>query len=81
MTLAVLVPYTRIPTDALLGLLQDFAIQAGTDYGEVELDLPARVEIIRRQMQSGEAVLIFFPSDESFQIVTAQEAKLMGLVS
>lgn len=78
MSLPVFIPYRRISVDALQGLLEDFATRAGTDYGELELTLNARVEMIRSQLEAGGAVLAYLPLDDSLQIVTVEEAKRMG---
>ncbi|RYZ87344.1 MAG: YheU family protein [Moraxellaceae bacterium] len=80
MTSAVVVPCSRIPAETLQLLLEDFATREGTDYGDTELDLSARVQIIQRQLQSGDAVLIYAPCDESLQIVTLRDAKAKGLI-
>lgn len=76
----IFISYGRIPGDSLQGLLEDFATRAGTDYGELELTLNARVEMIRGQLESGTAVLAYLPLDDSVQIVSFAEAKKMGFV-
>jgi uncharacterized protein YheU (UPF0270 family) len=77
--LPVLIPFGRLDAQTLQRLLEDFATRDGTDYGETELSLAARVELIHQQVKRGEAKLVFFPQDESLQIVSAREAKNMGL--
>ncbi len=77
--LPVLVPFERLDGETLQRMLEDFATRDGTDYGETELSLNARVQIIHRQLRSGEAKLVFYPGDESLQLITAQEAKRLGL--
>jgi uncharacterized protein len=81
MNTPVFVPLNRVPAETLQGLLEDFATRAGTDYGDKELDLAARVDMIRRQLHAGEAVLMYLPMDELLHIVTRQEAKSMGFRS
>ncbi|HEY6529580.1 MAG TPA: YheU family protein [Cellvibrionaceae bacterium] len=80
MTSAIVVPHSRIPAETLQCLLEDFATREGTDYGDIELDLTMRVDIIRRQLQNGDAVLIYALLDESLQIITLRDAKAMGIV-
>lgn len=77
--LPVLVPHTQIDVETLQRMLEDFATRDGTDYGETELTLPARVQLIHLQLKRGEAKLVYFPQDESVQLVSAQQAKALGL--
>jgi len=77
--LPVLVPFTRLEADTLQCLLEDFATRDGTDYGEVEMSLVTRVQLLHEQLKSGDARLVYFPVDESIQLLSQREAKAMGL--
>jgi uncharacterized protein len=74
----VFVPFQRIAEEALKGLLEDFATRDGTDYGDFELDLQAKVGLIRRQLLQGEAVIVFDPTAESLSIISMREALALG---
>ncbi|HMW48336.1 MAG TPA: YheU family protein [Marinagarivorans sp.] len=77
--LPVLIPHERVGEETLQRLLEDFATRDGTDYGATELSLTQRVQLIHQQLKRGEAKLVYFPQDESVQLVTEREAKMMGL--
>lgn len=59
-------------------MLEEFVTREGTDYGEVELTLEAKLAILERQLRAEEAVVVFNPHDESFQIVDMRDARAMG---
>ena len=44
-----------------------------TDYGERETGLAEKVAQVRAQLQSGQAGIVFFPREESFQILRREE--------
>lgn len=75
----VLIPHTLLEAETLQRMLEDFATRDGTDYGETELSLAARVQLITLQLKRGEAKLVFFPQDETVQLLSASDAKAMGL--
>lgn len=74
----VFVPYHLIPVDVMGRLLEEFVTREGTDYGEVELTLEAKLAILERQLSTEEAVVAFNPDDESFQVIGVREARAMG---
>lgn len=63
------VPLDALPPDTLLRLIESFILREGTDYGAEEVSLPTRVEQVRRQLQRGEAQILFFLEEENFAIV------------
>ncbi|MFO1369677.1 MAG: YheU family protein [Marinagarivorans sp.] len=75
----VLIPHTLLEAETLQRMLEDFATRDGTDYGETELSLAARVQLITLQLKRGEAKLVFFPQDETVLLLSASDAKAMGL--
>ncbi len=76
-----LIPLDALSPEALQGLLEEFATRDGTDYGESELGLSAKVELVKRQLQRGEAFIVFCEQDESVSIVTKQQLRELGLES
>lgn len=78
MSKPVFVPYLLIPGELKGLLLEEFVTREGTDYGEVELTLEAKIEILERQLRAEEAVIAFNPDDESFQVVDIRDARTMG---
>jgi len=54
---------------ALRGLIEEFVSRDGTDYGIHERDLEDKVEDVRRQLERGDAIIVFDPEAETVNIV------------
>lgn len=64
----------RIPLDALSAeilraLVESFVNREGTDYGRVERSFEAKVADVMRQLERGEAEIVFDPESESVTIL------------
>jgi uncharacterized protein YheU (UPF0270 family) len=44
-------------------------LREGTDYGELDVSFDTKVAQVRRQLDAGEAQIVFDPDSESIQIV------------
>jgi uncharacterized protein len=62
------VPYTDLAPDTLNALLEAFVLREGTDYGVHEMPLASKVAQVRRQLERGEAQIIYDPASESVDI-------------
>jgi uncharacterized protein len=63
------VPYAQLTTDTLRSVVESFVLREGTDYGEREYSLEQKVGHVMRQLERGEAHIVFDPATESVQIV------------
>ena len=70
-TEAVEVPYTSLHPDTLRAVIEEFITRAGTDYGERERTLEEKIADVMRQLQRGEAKLVFDPGSNTVNIVPA----------
>lgn len=68
-----IVPANFLSADALSGLIEEFVTRDGTDYGETEVSLAERVAQVRRQIESGEALILFDSASETTTIVQAAD--------
>jgi uncharacterized protein YheU (UPF0270 family) len=66
------IPLEALSADALRGLVESFVNREGTDYGERERTLDEKVADVRRQLERGEARIVFDPETESVNIVPAR---------
>lgn len=55
-----LIPHTLLDPDTLQRLLEDFVTRDGTDNG-YDASLEKRVERLRRQLESGDVLIVFHP--------------------
>ncbi len=72
---AVVVPHTELRADVLRSVIESFVLREGTDYGERELSLESKVARVTRQLECGEAQIIFDPATDSIDIQVAAKAR------
>ena len=58
-----------LSSEALQGIIENYVLQEGTDYGEREWSLIQKCEQVKRQLQRGEAVVDFDPVTETVNIL------------
>jgi uncharacterized protein YheU (UPF0270 family) len=68
--LPVAVPHTELSPEALRGVVESFVLREGTDYGERDVAFETKVAQVIRQLERGEARIMFDPVTQSVQIVT-----------
>jgi uncharacterized protein YheU (UPF0270 family) len=71
----VVVPWDAISPDALRGVIEAFVLREGTDYGTHEYTLDEKVEHVRRQLESGDAHVVWEPATQSVAIVLERAAR------
>ena len=69
------VPFQQSSEDALLGLLEEYVSRDGTDYGDVEASLQVKTQQVRNMLQSGKAIILFDPLQQSCHIVDKAQYK------
>ncbi len=67
------IPADQLSEAALSGLIEDFVTRDGTDYGEVELSLASKASAVRRQLCSGDIVIVFDPATDSASMLTSEQ--------
>ena len=69
MTDRVEIPFELLSAEALAGVLENFVLREGTDYGEVELAFEEKVARLRAAVERGEARIVFDPETESVTLM------------
>lgn len=69
----IIIPWQDISPDALDNLIESFVLREGTDYGEHERSLEQKVADVKRQLQSGEAVLVWSELHETVNIMPRKQ--------
>lgn len=67
------VPYKRLSSEALEGLIEEFVGREGTDYGHAEQPFEKKVAAVVRQLESGRAVVLYDEETGSCNIVTRED--------
>jgi uncharacterized protein len=65
----VVVPYTELAADLLHAVVESFVLREGTDYGEKEVSLEAKVAHVISQLKRGEVRIVFDPESETVSII------------
>ena len=68
-----IIPWQELSTEALDNLIQSFVLREGTDYGMQEKTLEQKVADVKKQLVSGEAVLVWSELHESVNIMPAAQ--------
>ena len=63
------VPFAELSADALRGVVEAFVLREGTDYGERDVSHEDKVAQVMRQLERGEARIVFDPVSDSVAIV------------
>ena len=76
--LPVPVPHTELSQEALRGVVESFVLREGTDYGERDVPHETKVAQVIRQLERGEAQIIFDPVTQSVDVVLVGPAARLG---
>ena len=68
-----IVPWQQIDPDTLDNLIREFVLREGTDCGELEISLQDKVDQIKNQLETGEAVVVFSELHETVDIQLKQK--------
>ena len=69
------VDHRRLSAEARRGLIEELITREGTEYGHVEFSLEEKVEHVERQLESGEARVVYDTVEESANIVLSKNLK------
>lgn len=64
-----IIPWRDIDPETLSRLIESFVLREGTDYGEQERSLEQKVTDIKRQLESGEIVIVWSELHESINFM------------
>jgi uncharacterized protein YheU (UPF0270 family) len=70
------VPHAQLSADALRGVVEAFVLREGTDYGERDVEHDTKVGQVMRQLERGEAKILFDPVTETVDIVVTRPVSL-----
>jgi len=63
------VPYARLAPEVLRRVIEEFVTSEGTEYGAVEKTLDAKVADVMRQLERGQATLVYDAESQTVNIV------------
>ena len=69
------IPYQELGADVLQGIIEEFVLREGTEYGSSEYSLEQKTEQVMAQLRSGKVVIVYDETEETCNIVPASEVK------
>jgi len=75
---AVEVPHEQLSPEALRGVIESFVLREGTEYGERDVPLDTKIAQVLRQIERGEAQILFDPNSETIDIVVKERRAISG---
>ncbi len=66
------IPYQKLAPETLRALVEEYITREGTDYGLEETTLEEKVADVMRQLERGEAKIVFELETETANIVPAR---------
>jgi uncharacterized protein YheU (UPF0270 family) len=70
---SVAVPAEALSDAALQGVIEEFILRYGTDYGANEVPHDTKIEQVRKQISKGDIKVVFDPNTESVTLMTSAE--------
>jgi uncharacterized protein len=74
-----IIPYDRLSQETLNGLIEEFVTRPGTDTGYTENTLEQNIDMVKRQLKRGDAVIVYDETTQTANIVPKEQVtKLSG---
>jgi len=65
-----IIPYEKLSREALQGLIEEFVTREGTDSGYTKTSLDENVEMVKRQLEKGDAFIVYDEATQTANIVS-----------
>lgn len=77
---AMIIPQSALSQEALLGVIKEFVLREGTEYGATDVSLETKVKQVQRQLDRGDVVIVFDQESESIDIVSKSSQRYRTLL-
>lgn len=68
-----IIPWEQIDPETLTNLIKEFVLREGTDYGVIEIELSTKIQRVKEQLKTNDAVLIYSELHQSIDIKLKKE--------
>ncbi len=65
------IPFDAVSAEILDGIIDNYILRYGTDYGAEEVSYEARLNQVRKQIKSGHVKIFFEPNTETVTLLPA----------
>lgn len=70
-----IIPYSELTEEVLRGIIEEFVLREGTEYGRSDVAVETKIEQVKNQLVKGQAVIVFDPETESCDVRAAHEVR------
>jgi uncharacterized protein YheU (UPF0270 family) len=67
------IPAAKLSEQALAGIIENFIVREGTDYGAVEVSYDKKAEQIRRQIDRGDIKIVYEQATDTIGLMTKRD--------
>lgn len=64
-----IIPLEQLSKETLTAIIDDFILREGTEYGEIDVSQQDKIAQVRKQLEQGDAVLVYSELHESVNIL------------
>jgi len=68
------VPMDSLPKESLEGIIKDFILREGTDYGDTDYSLEDKIKQVKDAITNKKAHIFFDPNSETCTIISKQHS-------
>ena len=74
-----IVPRESLSREALNGLVEEFILREGTDYGHGETDLAEKKHRVFTQLEKGVVKIVYSPLEDSTTLLKKDDLRKLGI--
>lgn len=76
-----IVPQSALTSETLQGIIKEFVLREGTEYGLSDVPLETKVQQVQRQLDRGDVVIVYDEATESVDLVPVGSARYRTLIA
>lgn len=76
-----IIPQSAISSEALEGIIKEFVLREGTEYGATDVSLETKVKQVHRQLERGDVVIVFDEATESVDLVSKNSSRYKTILA
>ena len=74
-----IIPIERLSPEAIQGVIEEFILREGTDYGEKETSMETKIRQVRTKLEKKLSVLVFDDESETTNILHTDDPVLIKM--
>jgi uncharacterized protein YheU (UPF0270 family) len=76
-----IIPQSAITSEVLEGIIKEFVLREGTEYGATDVSLETKVKQVQRQLDRGDVVIVFDEATESVDLVSKNSSRYKSVLA